>query len=91
MMLKIYLDSVIIYFVIYMSTGLLFKKNFVKARDKLRKELNDNRKKYGVIRTTLTYLIISFIPVIRFLGLFGKFWLIVDTDGYIKRAKEKDK
>lgn len=90
-MLKIYLDSVVIYFIIYMSTGLLFKKDFIKARDRLRKELNDNSKNYGVIRTTLDYLIISFIPVIRFIGLFGKFWLIVDTDGYIKKAKEKHK
>ena len=90
-MLKIYLDSVVIYFIIYMSTGLLFKKNFIKARDRLRKELNDNSKKYGVIRTTIDYLIISFIPVIRFIGLFGKVWLIIDTDGYIKKAKEKYK
>ena len=37
-MLKIYLDSVVIYFIIYMSTGLLFKKDFIKARDRLRKE-----------------------------------------------------
>lgn len=88
-MLKIYLETIFIYFVVYIATGILFKKEFIKARDKARKELNDNSKKYGTIRTTFTYLIISFIPLIRFLGIFGKMWMIVDTDGYIKRVKEK--
>lgn len=88
-MLKIYIDTVIIYFVIYMATGILFRKNYIKARDKIRKELNDNSKTYGVIITTITYLIISFIPFIRLIGLIGKFLIMTDPDGYIKICKEK--
>ena len=89
-MLKIYIDSVMIYFIIYMTTGICFRKEYVKARDKVRKELNDNSKKYGVIRTTLLYLIISFIPVIRLIGLVGKYWMVVDPDSYVKKVKEKE-
>ena len=90
-MLKIYLETVFIYFVVYIATGILFKKEYIKARDKARKELNDNSEIYGVIRTTFTYLIISFIPLIRFLGIFGKMWMIVDIDSYIKRVKKNRK
>ena len=89
-MLKIYVDSVIIYFIIYMTTGICFRKEYAKARDKVRKELNDNSKKYGVIRTTLLYLIISFIPIIRLIGLVGKYWMVVDPDSYVKKVKEKE-
>lgn len=90
-MLKIYLETVFIYFVVYIATGILFKKEYIKARDKARKELNDNSEIYGVIRTIFTYLIISFIPLIRFLGIFGKMWMIVDIDSYIKRVKKNRK
>ena len=90
-MLKIYLETVFIYFVVYIATGILFKKEYIKARDKARKELNDNSEIYGVIRTTFTYLIISFIPLIRFLGIFGKMWMIFDIDSYIKRVKKNRK
>lgn len=90
-MLKIYLETVFIYFVVYIATGILFKKEYIKARDKARKELNDNSEIYGVIRTTFTYLIISFIPLIRFLVIFGKMWMIVDIDSYIKRVKKNRK
>jgi len=88
-MLKFYLDTVCVYFVIYIAIGILFKKEFIKARDKVRKELNDNSKIQGTIKTTFNYLIISFIPLIRFIGIFGKMSMIIDTDGYIKRIKEK--
>ena len=90
-MLKIYLETVFIYFVVYIATGILFKKEYIKARDKARKELNDNSEIYGVIRTIFTYSIISFIPLIRFLGIFGKMWMIVDIDSYIKRVKKNRK
>lgn len=88
-MLKFYLETVLIYFLMYIATGILFKKEFIKARDKIRKELNYDSKIQGTIRTTITYLIISFIPFIRFLFIFCKFWLMANTDDYIKIAKEK--
>ena len=87
-MLKIYIESSIIYFVIYIITSMLFKKDFIKARDKMRKELNKNDKIYGYTKTTIMYLLISFMPIIRLTTLIGKLWLIFYTDSFIKRAKE---
>ena len=89
-MLKIYLESSIIYFVIYIITSIIFKKDFIKARDKLRKELNKNDKIYGTIKTTFMYLLISFVPVIRLTTLIGKLWLTFDTDNFISKAKERE-
>lgn len=89
-MIKFYLSTVLIYFIVYVTSGILFKKEFIKARNKLRKELNDNRKIYGNIRTTFTYLLISFIPFIRLCVLISKFYLIIDTKGFIENAKKKE-
>ena len=88
-MLKFYIETVIIYFVIYIVTSIIFKKSFVEARDKLRKELNKNDKIYGYTKTTIMYLLISFIPVIRLTTLIGKLWLTFYTDNFIKNAKER--
>lgn len=86
-----YLETVCMYFFAYIVIGILFKKHFIKARDKVRKELNDNSKIKGTIETTFYYLIISFIPVIRFIGLVSKWYMIIDTDGYIEMLKERQK
>ena len=88
-MLKIYIESSIIYFVIYIVTSIIFKKDFIKARDKMRKELNNNDKIYGYTKTTIMYLLISFVPIIRLIILIGKLWLTFYTDSFIKNAKEQ--
>ena len=88
-MLKFYLETVCIYFIVYIATGILLKKEFVKARDKLRKELKINTKLYGTIKTTFMYLIASFIPLIRLILILTKMYMIIDTDKYIKMIKEK--
>ena len=88
-MIKFYLSTVLIYFVIYITSGILTRKQFIKARNKLRKATNDNSKIYGYIRTTVDYLLISFIPIIRLFGLIGKYYFVANTDEFIKRVKEK--
>lgn len=88
-MIKFYLSTVLIYFVIYIASGILLKKQFIKARNKFRKATNDNSKVYGYIRTTVDYLLISFIPIIRLFGIIGKYYFVVNTDEFIKRVKEK--
>lgn len=88
-MFKFYLSTVAIYFIIYIASGILMRKEFIKTRDKLRKELNDSTKIFGNIRTIFNYLLISFIPFIRFCGLIGKYYLITNTNDFIKRVKEK--
>ena len=88
-MIKFYLSTVVIWFIIYISSGILLKKQFIKARNKIRKELNDNSKIYSNIRTTFVYLLISSIPFVRLIVLIGKYYMIMYTDEYIKKAKEK--
>lgn len=65
------------------------RKQFIKARNKLRKETNDNSKIYGYIRTTINYLLISFIPFVRLITLILKYYLVANTDDFIKMMKEK--
>ena len=88
-MIKFYLITVMIYFTIYLVSGILMRKQFIKARNKLRKETNDNSKIYGYIRTTIDYLLISFIPFIRLITLILKYYLVANTDDFIKMMKEK--
>jgi hypothetical protein len=90
-MLKFYLNTVLIYFIIFVSSGILFKKDFIKARDKIRKELNDNSKIQGNAQTTFNYLLVSCIPFIRLISLLIKFWLMINPDEYIKIAKKNQK
>lgn len=88
-MIKFYLSTVLIYFIIYIASGILTRKQFIKARNKFRKATNDNSKVYGYIRTIVDYLLISFIPIIRLFGLIGKYYFVANTDEFIKRVKEK--
>lgn len=89
-MIKFYLDTVIIYFIIFIAYGLLTKKQFIKVRDKLRKECNDNSKVYGNFKTTLNYLLISFVPIVRLLSLIGRIYMIINPDVFIEKYKEKE-
>lgn len=76
---------------IYITSGILFRKQFIIARNKLRKATNDNSKIYGIIKTSIVYLLISFIPVIRFLSLASKYYLVFNTNEYIKAIIERNK
>lgn len=87
-MIKFYLSTVLIYFIIYITSGILTRKQFIKARNKLRKATNDNSKIYGYTRTIMDYLLLSFVPIIRLFGLIGKYYFIANTDEFIKRIKE---
>ena len=81
-MLKFYLSTVSIYFIVYMASGILMRKQF-------RKEMNDNSKIYGNIKTMIDYLLLSFIPLIRLFFLIGKYYFITNTDDFIKKTKER--
>lgn len=71
-MMKMYFISVAIYFAIFMIEGLLFKKKFKKGQEiiRMRKIEDEERNSYSI--TTLVYLIISFLIVIRTIILIGK-------------------
>lgn len=91
-MLKIYLTSCLIWFIILMAQAILFHKEFIKARDKFRKETNTDTKIDGYFKTTFAYLLASFIPTYRFLLFIGKFIFVFNPDKIIKNYKaQKEK
>lgn len=89
-MLKIYLISCLIWFIILMAQALLFHREFIKARDKFRKETNNDTKIDGYFKTTFAYLLASFIPVYRLFVCLSKFIFVFNPDKIIKAYKEKD-
>ena len=89
-MLKIYLISCLIWFIILMAQALLFHREFIKARDKIRKETNTDTKIDGYFKTTFAYLLASFIPVYRLFVCLSKFIFVFNPDKIIKAYKEKE-
>ena len=89
-MLKIYLISCLIWFIILMAQALLFHREFIKARDKFRKETNTDTKIDGYFKTTFAYLLVSFIPVYRLFVCLSKFIFVFNPDKIIKAYKEKE-
>lgn len=89
-MLKIYLISCLIWFIILMAQALLFHREFIKARDKFRKETNTNTKIDGYFKTFFAYLLASFIPVYRLFLCLSKFIFVFNPDKIIKAYKEKE-
>lgn len=88
-MIKIYIYSVVVWFVLFILTGIVFKKKFKEAQIKIRKFTDWNEEEYGVLKTTILYLIESLIPVRRCLLFFGKLVVIFRTDVFIEFLKEK--
>ena len=89
-MLKIYLISCLIWFIILMAQALLFHREFIKARDKFRKETNNDTKIDGYFKTTFAYLLASFIPFYRLFLCLGKFIFVFNPDKIIKTYKENE-
>lgn len=71
-MIKAYFISVLAYFIIFIGFGLIFKNKFRKGQEiiKMRKLEKDERYSYGI--TTIMYLVLSFLIVIRLICLIGK-------------------
>lgn len=88
--LEIYIGSSITWFIIFMIFGLTTRKKFIKNVKKMEKELKlKPKKKYGMIKTTLLYLLSSFIPVYRIFVMVSKLLIVYDVDRCIKLLKEK--
>lgn len=88
-MLKFYLDSVIIYFIILVVSGIVFHKQFKEGQKKL--EDYKEEEQMGYLNTTLFYLGISFIPVIRLFAVIGKLAIIFNADKCKEILKESEK
>lgn len=63
--IKIYLLTVLFWFLLIEITGIMFKKKYIKNTDIIRLLKNDNSPRYSNLKTTLMYLKICFIPILR--------------------------
>lgn len=89
-MMKLYISSVIIWFLIIVCFSLSTKKIFLENIKKYNEALNKEEvKKMGYIKTTLFYLMVSFVPVFRLLILVSKFYIVFNIDKLIEFEKEK--
>lgn len=69
-MLNFYLFTVIFWFVITILVHIIFYSRFIKARNIIREKTNCNSKIWGYFKTTMFYLLISFIPILRFIYMY---------------------
>ena len=89
-MIKFYLSTVVIWFIITIMSHIIFHKQFIKSQEKIRKETNNNSKKYGFIKTTILYFFISFIPIIRLFALIAFYITIANPKKMIEIIKDNE-
>jgi hypothetical protein len=87
-MLKFYIETSIMWFIIIITHSIVFHASFKKAQEKINKEVPSNEKKWGFLKTLLWYMFISFVPVFRLFLIVGKTIMIFETDKVIEKMKE---
>ena len=89
-MLKFYIETSIMWFVIIITHSIVFHASFKKALEKINREVpsDKNEKKWGFLKTLLWYMFISFVPVFRLFLIVGKTFMIFETDKVIEKMKE---
>lgn len=91
-MLKFYLDTCVIWWMIFVAEGLLFNETFIKNIDKLSKYLNKDAstsKRKSFVNTIIVYWIISMIPIFRLILFMIKLVITFNTDKLIEAMDEE--
>lgn len=88
-MIKFYLSTVIIYFIIMLCTSTVFKKMF---EDKYNYVYPEKRKnKVNVLKNLFMIIGVCFIPVIRLLFILTILWVsFMDKDKFKEMVKGKE-
>ena len=90
-MFKLYITTVIIWFIVLIDQSIVFYEPFKKAQKKIKKETNnEDIKEWGNIKTTLWYLLVSFIPFVRLIAFISKIIMITDTNKIIEEIRRKE-
>ena len=63
--IKIYLISVLFWFLLIEITGIIFRKRFIKNTDVIRMITDEKGPRHSTLKTTLMYLKFAFIPILR--------------------------
>ena len=91
-MLKFYLDTCVIWLMIFIAEGLLFRETFIKNTDKLSKYLSKDmstRKRKSFVNTIIVYCIISMIPIFRLILFMIKLVITFNIDELIEAMDEE--
>lgn len=91
--MKLYFDSVMINFIVFIALGLLFKEQYLENSERINNELKYDKERKNASDTWKTYLLISCIPIIRTICLIAKAMIIFCPDTVILILKdiERDK
>ena len=90
-MLDFYLDTVVIYFIIFLAEGLVFRDTFLKSQEKINNALNIKKEEMEFLQTTMMYLLISCIPGIRLIALVSKIIYTFYPEKVIEALKKEEK
>ena len=63
--IKFYLISVLFWFLLIEITGIIFRKRFIKNTDVIRMITDEKGPRHSTLKTTLMYLKVAFIPILR--------------------------
>lgn len=74
-LLKIYLGSVLFWFLLIVITGLIFRKKFLRGTEIISAYTGEKIEREHWLKTTLNYLFLSFIPLFRFLMFVVKMYI----------------
>lgn len=89
-MLKFYLDTCVIWWMIFIAEGLLFRDTFLKNTEKLGKYLDDEiGKRESFLSTVILYGVVSMIPIFRLVVFIIKWVITFNIDELIKRMDEE--
>lgn len=92
--IKVYLLSVLFWFLLIEITGIMFRKRFIRNTNILDKILEDKEPtpRENWIITTLRYLVISFIPTLRVMVYITKLIITFKPKIIIEqKLKEREK
>ena len=63
--IKVYLLSVLFWFLLIVITGIIFKKRFIRNTNVIRMITDEKGPRHSTLKTTLMYLRVAFIPILR--------------------------
>lgn len=89
--LKIYLGSVIFWFLLIVITGLIFQKRFINGTRMILEFKGEEEDRECWIKTTVRYLFASFVPVYRLFIFVIKMYMTFKPEMLIEVLKEVER
>jgi len=85
-MIKFYLSTAIIYFIIFTASGIVLKKEYERSIRKIR---GSNDYYYNYLKNIMYYFLVSLIPIFRIIFLILKFYIVFFPEKAIELLEKK--